>query len=157
MAFSCYAMQRAVLAIVLVGASASAGAELWVKVGENEKFTAYADPATMRRDGNMVKIWTMFDYRTAAQPGDAGRKFLSIKRYTEYDCKQARMQVFEAVTFSGNLTKGEMVGTTRQKLKASPVASGTADDLLLDLACGIKDQDKGGENLKKILPALPGK
>lgn len=137
-------LYRALLAILLLGAGGNAAAELWAKVGENEKFRAYANPASMHREGANVKIWDMFDYRTA-QLGDAGKKYLSLKRHTEYDCKQGRMRIFETSTYAENLSKGTVVGTTNQRLIWSEIATGSADQLLLEFACGIQNQDKGGK------------
>ena len=149
-------LYRALLAMLLAGAGDSIAAELWAKVGESEKFRAYAMPASMRREGAIVKIWDMFDYRMA-QVGDGGKKYLSMKRHTEYDCKQGKMRVFELSYHSDNLTKGEVVHAAKVNFKWSEVATGSADLLLLEFACGIKDQDKGGESMKKIPPMLPGK
>lgn len=137
-------LYRALLAILLIGAGGSATAEVWVKVGQNEKFTAYADPASMRREGVNVKIWDMFDYK-APQPGDAGKKYLSLKRHTEYDCKQGRKRIFETSTYAENLSKGAVVGTTNPTPNWSEIATGTADQLLLEFACGIQNQEKGGK------------
>ena len=68
-------MRKAILVMLLAGACSSAAAEVWVVVGKNEKFTAYADPATMRKEGSMVKMWNLFDYKTA-QAGVAGKRYL---------------------------------------------------------------------------------
>jgi hypothetical protein len=135
---------RIALAILLIGACGGAAAEVWVKVGQNEKFTAYADPASMRREGANVKIWDMFDYKTA-QPGDAGKKYLSMKRRTEYDCKQGRMRVSELSYHSDNLSKGAVVDAAKVNFKWGEIATGTADQLLLEFACGIQDREKGGK------------
>lgn len=54
-------MCKFVLLVLLVMASSGAAAE-WVKVGDSpapDGFDVYADPATIRRAGNMVKMWGM--------------------------------------------------------------------------------------------------
>lgn len=126
---------RAILAFVLTVAGGGAAAEVWVKVGENEKFRAYYDPASMRKEGNTVKMWDMFDYRTALST-PAGKKYLSVKRHTEYDCKQGRTRVYELSYHSENLSKGEVVAASAVNFDWSVVAKGSSDELLLDSACG---------------------
>jgi hypothetical protein len=46
-------MRRLILSVLLAVVSSSAAAE-WVEVGRADTITAYADPATIRKAGNMV-------------------------------------------------------------------------------------------------------
>jgi hypothetical protein len=128
-------MRKALLAIVLATLSASAAAEVWVVVGKNEKFDAYADPASMRKDGGTVKMWNLFDYKTA-QPGVGGKRYLSAKHHREYDCKAGRARVLAVTSHAENLAKGEVIAAVSVNLDWSVVASGSADELLWKFACG---------------------
>ena len=128
-------MRNAVLAMLLACTSCSALAEVWVVVGKNEKFDAYADPATMRKEGGTVKMWNLFDYKTA-QPGVAGKRFLSAKHHREYDCTTGRARVLAVTSHAENLAKGEVVAAASVDLGWSVVASGSADELLWKFACG---------------------
>lgn len=51
----------------------------WVLTGSNgEKgMTVYVDPDTIRRKGNLVKMWVLSDYKTIQSV--AGDSFLTIK------------------------------------------------------------------------------
>jgi hypothetical protein len=49
-------MKKLLLTLVLAVVSSSAMAE-WVGVGKKENFFSYVDSATIRKLGNMVKIW----------------------------------------------------------------------------------------------------
>ena len=62
-------MHKAILMILLVSMSSSAIAE-WVEVAVSAKeakeattMTAYADPDTIRRTGDRVKLWILADYK----------------------------------------------------------------------------------------------
>jgi hypothetical protein len=48
-------MRKPILMMLLAVVSSSAAAE-WVELGSNEISTAYSDPATIRRNGDMVKM-----------------------------------------------------------------------------------------------------
>ena len=48
-------MGKFLLAFMIVSASGNAFAE-WVVIGFNDAFAFYADPTTIRRDGNSVKV-----------------------------------------------------------------------------------------------------
>jgi hypothetical protein len=127
-------MRKAVLAMLLAVASASAAAEVWVVVGKNEKFSSYADPSSMRKQGTTVKMWDLFDYKTA-QTGVGGKKFLSAKRHLEYDCKDGRARVLAVSSHAENLAKGEVVAESSVSANWSVAASGSADELLWKFAC----------------------
>ena len=57
----------------------SAWAE-WVVFGETETATSYFDPATIRKDGNMRRVWQLQDLREQGKIGEMSRRI----RY-EYD------------------------------------------------------------------------
>jgi len=57
-------MRKAILAILLAVASSSAAAE-WVEVDSDETLTFYINPTTIRRDGNLVRMWELLEYKTA--------------------------------------------------------------------------------------------
>ena len=128
-------MRNSVLMLLLAVWSGSAAAEVWVVVGKNEKFSAYADPATMRKEGTTVKMWDLFDYKTA-QTGVGGKLYLSAKRHLEYDCKDGRARVLALSSHAENLAKGEVVAASSVSPNWSVVASGSADELLWKFACG---------------------
>ena len=58
----------------------------WLQVSKDVETgqTVYVDPDTIRRNGDMVEMWALYDYKTA-QP-TAGDAFLSSKVQNEYNC-----------------------------------------------------------------------
>lgn len=103
-------MHKATLMMLLAVMSSSAVAE-WVPVVGNETVgaTAYADPATIRKTGNKVKMWDLLDYKTAQ--GDAGMQYMSMKAQTEYDCKEEQSRPLYLSFHSENMGKGKVVDT----------------------------------------------
>ena len=63
--------------------------------------TAYIDPSTIRKDGNMRKVWAIQDFRSKAPRGELSRRALQ-----EYDCKEERSRLLSLETFSGNMATG---------------------------------------------------
>lgn len=82
------AMRNIVLMTLLAVASGSAAAE-WVKVSghDDDPATVYVDRATMHRAGQSVRMWTLFDYKTARVPGEPLEPYLSMRGQSEYDYK----------------------------------------------------------------------
>ena len=76
------------LVMFLVLSSGHVYAE-WVLVSGDDAagLAVYVDPATIRRNGNLAKMWQLYDYKTVQTV--AGDSLLSMKRFNEYDCKKS--------------------------------------------------------------------
>ena len=127
-------MRKALWMILLAGVSGSAAADVWFEIGVNEKFTAYADPATIKKEGNITRMWNMFDYK-APQVTETGKKYLSVKLHYEYDCKDKRARGLAATSFAEHQAKGEKIADSNMSLPVRAVAPGSEDEMLLNYAC----------------------
>jgi len=52
----------------------------WVEVSEGDSVTVYADPSTIRKKGNTVKMWSLFDYHTPQQLLSGGRSYYFFRK-----------------------------------------------------------------------------
>ena len=130
-------MHRAILTLLLALLSHSAAAQ-WVEVGDTGNATVYVDPATIRRAGSMVKMGTLYDLKTAVVSKTNGKRYLSQKMQTEYDCREARWRMLHFSWHSGNMGGGEMVESLSDSYKWEPVPPGSGVEILWQLACGRK-------------------
>ena len=94
------------LALVVLFARPPAYAE-WAMIMSNEKATYYLDPGTIRRKGDIVKVWELWDFKTIQTI--MGISHLSSKMQWEYDCVEERSRTLVYVNFAGNMGKGERV------------------------------------------------
>ena len=122
---------------LLVLSSRPAYAE-WVKVSDSDEAgkTVYVDPATIRRNSNLVKMWQFYDYQTVQTVG--GNRFLTAKEQWEFDCAEERSRVVARKEFSGNMGSGTMVSTNSQEGKWVPVMPGSIGQTVWEAACGKK-------------------
>jgi len=122
---------------LLVLSSSPAYAE-WVKVSDSDEAgkTVYVDPATIRRNSNLVKMWQFYDYQTVQTVG--GNRFLTAKEQWEFDCAEERSRVVARKEFSGNMGSGTMVSTNSQVGKWVPVMPGSIGQTVWEAACGKK-------------------
>lgn len=126
-------MRKAISAMLLGLVSISAMAD-WVEVGGNEATAAYADPATIRRAGNLVKMWHLLDYAKAR--GFEGIKpYMSVMMQDEYDCEQARTRTLSLSIHSGNMGEGLMLAINAEPGKWRPVSPDTLVEILREFAC----------------------
>ncbi len=120
---------------LLVLSSGLAYAE-WVKVSDSDETgkTVYVDPATIRRNSNLVKMWQFYDYKTVQTVG--GNRFLTAKEQWEFDCAEKRGRVVARKEFSGNMGSGTMVFTNSEVGKWIPVIQGSMGQTVWEVACG---------------------
>ena len=127
-------MVRLIFLTLLVLNSSVAYAE-WVKVSDRDEAgkTVYVDPATIRRNSNLVKIWQFFDYKTVQTVG--GTRFLSNKEEWEFDCVEGRSRSLGLKEYSGNMGSGTVVYTNSQVGKWLPVVPGSIGHIVWNVAC----------------------
>ena len=104
-------MYRAILVMLLAVVSSSAMAE-WVAIAAADGIISYANPATIRKSGNKVKMWSLIDFNSVQE--DAGDKFLSSKSQNEYDCKEERIRTLYFSWHSENMGDGDVVYIDRK-------------------------------------------
>ena len=121
-----------ILMMLLAAVSSSAMAE-WVKVSEDKLVTVYADPTTIRKIGDKVKMWALWDYSTA-QEGDS-KPYMSVRIQNEYNCKEETDRQIYATTFSGNMLEGNTIAMQGGR-NWEPIALRTFGETLWKFACG---------------------
>ena len=122
------------MALVLVVASGGALAG-WQELDQSQNSVVFSDPATVRRVGNFVKMWHMYDFSELQQSGAI--QYLSIKSQMEYDCKTEQRRPIFFATFSGNMGDGSQVSSENTpKSQWEPVMPGTMGESLWKFACG---------------------
>ena len=98
--------------------------------------TVYADPVTIRREGDLVKMVVLFDFKTKQTKADVS--FLSAKAQMEYDCAEQRFEGHAVPYFSGNMGNGQLLDRSSGKGKWLRVSRDSLDHDLWKLACGKK-------------------
>lgn len=107
---------------------------LLVSGGDHTELTVYVDPDTIRREGNLVKMPSLIDYKTPQTI--ASDSLLSIQRQSEYDCTEERTRMLASTWFSGNMKSGQVVHSDSDEDEWKPVAPGSIAQAMLDIACG---------------------
>lgn len=125
------------LSALLALSSGPAYAEWVLTSGDDEAGLAvYVDPGTIRREGNLAKMWQLYDYKTVQTV--AGDSLLSMKRFNEYDCTDARTRTLGYTWFSGNMGSGNVVYSTPEVQQWEPVVPRTINRTLWNVACKKK-------------------
>jgi hypothetical protein len=129
-------VKRLLLITLLALSSGPAYAE-WMSLGASDSgTTVYADTATIRRDGDLVKMSVLFDFKTIQTKADVS--YSSAKAQMEYDCAEQRFEGLAVMYFSGNMGTGNLLDRSSGKGKRLRVSPGSLDHALWKLACGKK-------------------
>jgi len=117
--------------LALVSSSALAG---WVQVTDTGRFITFADPATISKSGDTVRMWDLLDYRQTREV--EGVRYLSQKSEAEYDCKNARTRPLAMFMHLGMMGSGETVFSSDTPDPWQRVKPGSVNEVLLKYACG---------------------
>jgi hypothetical protein len=129
-------MKKIILMLLLAFASSNAMAE-WVGVAHNGVATMYANPATIRKTGNIVKMWTMSDYATQ-QSLENYIYYFSSSAQQEYDCKEEQFRVLFYSFYSERMLAGNVVFTDNPPSPWIPITPGSFGESMWKVACGKK-------------------
>jgi hypothetical protein len=99
--------------------------------------TAYFDPNTVRREGQVVALSALIDWK-AMQGGRTPTRFYSTKVTKQFDCVEKRVRTLGATDFYGHMGTGEVIGGGSHASEGDWVAvePETINQGLWEAACG---------------------
>ena len=130
-------MKRLLLGLTLL-VTATAASAGWTDVGSTgdgtDEFIHYVDRATIRRNGNFVKMWDLMDFKKVQTV--AGDSFLSSKSQSEYDCKEKKWRLLSFTWFDGKMGRGKVVVSDGDPGKWRPIRPRSFPETMWKIACG---------------------
>jgi hypothetical protein len=123
-----------VLSFFLLLASSTVLAD-WTRISSDKDiYSAYADKESIRRQGEMVRMQGLYDFRRQDfTPG--GKGLFSTVVLREYDCDQRRVRLLSSIDFAGPMGTGGAVDTNVHTGRWENVVSGALDDAFWNIAC----------------------
>ncbi|MCX7141995.1 MAG: hypothetical protein NT123_13130 [Proteobacteria bacterium] len=128
-------MFKFILTILLAIVCGNAAAE-WIKLTELEAGSVYVDPASVLRDGDVVKLGSLYDLKSAIVSMTNGKPYASQKLQSEYDCRGEKWRMLHFSWHSGKMGEGKMVEYLADAYAWAPVPPGSGVQILWDFACG---------------------
>jgi hypothetical protein len=113
-------------ALMLTGA---AWAE-WEKIAENDFAEYYIDRATIRKDGNLRRVWRLQDLKQRDKDGVLSRRFRA-----EYDCKQERDRILSFITHSEPMADGTILKLASMNNEWSDIPPNSIAEDVLKIVC----------------------
>ncbi len=131
-------MHKSLIAILLTLVSTSAMAD-WTLAGEaaNSNFSLYVDRASIHRKGDRVKMWHLYDYKSAEAGVVDGKFYLSSKGQNEYDCSEDTLRILAYSNHTESMGLGDILSSDYSvKRDWQAIAPNTIYMMLLKVACG---------------------
>lgn len=99
-------MKKLFVALLMGFASTAASADL-LQLSSNEKEVAYAEKNTVKKSGDVVSMWSLYDLKRTQYI--ARKPYQSIKYQMEYQCKKQQVRIRGWKYYSGQMGGGELI------------------------------------------------
>ena len=111
----------------------------WVAVEKNYLSpglqTVYVDPDTIRREGNLVTLWQLNDFKWMQGNPKGTPRFLSTKTHKQFDCAEKRLRLLAFTEFSRRMGTGIRNDGYVDKDNWLPVEPDSINQALWEVAC----------------------
>ena len=104
--------------------------------------TVYVDPDTIRREGNLVTMWQLIDFKWMQGNQGMGplgfgpHRFLSTKTHKQFDCAGKRLRLLAFTEFSRRMATGIPADGYVDKGNWLSVEPESINQALWEVACG---------------------
>ena len=98
--------------------------------------TVYVNPDTIRREGNLVTMWQLIDFKWMKGNGRGAHRFFSTKTHKEFDCEEKRLRLLAFTEFSQHMGTGISDDGYVDKGHWLPVEPESINQALWEMACG---------------------
>ncbi len=124
------------LAAFIAGALAALPALAeWTPVApDNGIYAAYADRATIRRDGPIASMAGMYEFARGDLTPE-GIPFYSTTAQREYDCRERRVRLISYADHAQHFGQGAVVSAAHAPRRWEPVVEGGIDAAYWKIAC----------------------
>ena len=108
----------------------------WIGLGRNETFRAYLDQRSVRRKGELARVFQLTDFATA-QWVDERTVMGSMRALVEYDCANPRSRPLVLEAYSEQMGEGRLVANEQKPdAKWEAIAPGGTGENVRRLVCG---------------------
>jgi hypothetical protein len=99
-------MKKLCIVLTLGFVSTSAMADL-LQLSSNEKEVAYAEKDTIKKSGDIVSMWSLYDLKNTQYI--ARKPYHSIKYQMEYQCKKQQVRIRGWKYYSSKMGEGDLI------------------------------------------------
>ena len=98
--------------------------------------TVYIDPETIHREGNLVTMWQLIDFKGGQGNGKGAHRFLSTESHKQFDCAGKRIRFLAFTEFSRRMGTGIPADGYVDKGNWLAVEPESINQALWEMVCG---------------------
>jgi hypothetical protein len=98
--------------------------------------TVYVDPDSIRREGNLVTMWQLIDFKWGQGNGRGAHRFSSTETRKQFDCAGRRLRLLAFTEFSRHMGTGIPADGYVDSGNWLPVEPDSISQALWEVACG---------------------
>ena len=130
---------KKILMMLLLLVSTNVFAVDWVAAGGTDDFTVYIDPQSIRRDGNKVRLWTMYNHKSVQELSYTKKRYLSEVYREEYNCFEDTTRTIDRYWYSEKMGTGDIaLSAPNLTQPATSVLPGSIGATVLKAVCATK-------------------
>ena len=80
-----------------------------------------------------LRLWTIEDFNLLQEV--SSYKYLSVKSFTEFDCKNSKIRIMGYSLYEENMAKGEVIFSKGTPFEWQKINKNTMNEKYLDIAC----------------------
>ena len=105
--------------------------------------TVYIDRDNIRREGNLVTLWQLIDFKWMQGSARGPARFMSTKTHKQFDCAGKRVRLLAFTEFSHSMGTGIPVDGHIDSGHWMPVEPDSMNHALWEVACGNRGNPVG--------------
>lgn len=105
-------------------------AQNWVPVAFGAGITFYIEPKTIKKNGDIRKVWVLHD-RTLKDP-DGNQ---STKIYKEYHCAEEKVRLLQLDAYEGNMGSGRFINSEVGSEKWTYISPNSLESVAINFVC----------------------
>lgn len=121
--------------LMLAVAPALAAPGDWTRIGQEALGVTYADRGSLRRNGDLASIWTLFD-ADVPQMQRENEYAHSSRVQIEFNCTEHLARTINVVNYAERMAAGKVVGVRSVPQNWEVIAPNTPQAAVFKLACG---------------------
>ena len=98
--------------------------------------TVYVDPDSIRREGSLVTMRQLINFKWMQGSARGPTRFLSTETHKQFDCAEKRLRLLAFTEFSGRMATGILAHGYVDKGNWLPVEPESINQVLWEVGCG---------------------
>lgn len=108
----------------------------WTKYDDFNGRTLYFDAPSMKRDGDILKVWLLHDFKSPQELSPGSGKYLSSRIQVHFNCRDMTSSLAHASTHTERQAKGKVIASkTFATTDWTPIAPATAYYDFAEIGC----------------------